>query len=798
MLAPLLGGTVFTFGLILAVALTGIGLGSALYAALLSGRRALPLGFALTCAAEAVCIALPYALGDRIAVWTLLLRPIGALGFHGFVFGWTLITACVVLPAALLAGFQFPMLIALLGGGREQVGRDVGAAYGWNTLGAVAGALAGGFGLMRLLGALGCWRLASLLLAVWGALVAVVAIRQKTARMQSGWVFALAALTTVLLLAEGPTAAWRHAPIGAGRVGLDVIDSPNQVQSFLHRQRAHIEWQTDGVESAIALGTHDGVAFIVNGKADGNARTDAPTQVMGALVGAALSPRVRHALVIGLGTGSTAGWLAKVPEVERVDVAEIEPAITRVAERCALVNEDVMENPKVRIQRGDARELLAVSRERYDLIFSEPSNPYRAGVASLYTREFYAAVRERLAPGGLFIQWLQAYDVDSRTTRTIYATLAAQFPHVETWNGLKHDLFLVASAESLVHDAAALRARVATEPFNRALRSVWMTEGLEGFLGHYVANAAFTRTAASGWSELNTDDRSPAEFGFARSLRGEPRDAAESMFQAIRSRGQHRPQLSGEGVDWDKVDYEREAFALVTSSGPVAENLVGGYQTRLQMLMMWAAADQPNALALWNQLGSQAGMLAPIMIERLALSELLAYSNEAQAEAWVTTLTQGMPALSEAMRAVWLSNHGRRAEATDSIERALAAYRSDPWPMPAQMARALQVMQLRVDGDRELAPRWLAALSRPFAVHVNDAARQQARIDLAIALGVSHPACVDVFAEMEPNVVWSGPILDFRLGCYEAHRTPLRARAAQDVLRFRAAGSLPFERLLEQ
>ena len=136
----------------------------------------------------------------------------------------------------------------------------------------------------------------------------------------------------------------------------------------------------------------------MNGKIDGNSRTDAPTQVMGGLIGAALHREPRRALVIGLGTGSTAGWLAAVPSIERVDVVELEPVIRHVAELCAPVNENVLASPKVRVVTGDAREYLLTSREKYDVIFSEPSNPYRAGISSLFTEEFYRAARGRLAP----------------------------------------------------------------------------------------------------------------------------------------------------------------------------------------------------------------------------------------------------------------------------------------------------------------------------------------------------------------------------------------------------------------
>ena len=151
MLSPLLGGSSYTFGLILAMALPGIGLGGAPVRALAGAAPATPGGFAVTCALEALAIAVPFALGDRLAL--LALAPAAdrrrrASAAH--VAGWAVVTAIVVLPAAIVAGSQFPLLIALLGHGRERVGREVGLAYAWNTVGAIAGSLAGGFGLLPL------------------------------------------------------------------------------------------------------------------------------------------------------------------------------------------------------------------------------------------------------------------------------------------------------------------------------------------------------------------------------------------------------------------------------------------------------------------------------------------------------------------------------------------------------------------------------------------------------------------------------------------------------------------------
>src|SRR5262249_14420264 len=161
--------------------------------------------------------------------------------------------------------------------------------------------------------------------------------------------------------------------------------------------------------SSVALDATDGLAMVVNGKIDGNARGDASTQVMGGVLGALLHPHPRRAMVIGFGTGSSAGWLAAVPSIEHVDVAELEASMLKIGRMCAPVNHAALDTPKLRVLLGDARETLLTVPARYDVIFSEPSNPYRAGVSSLFTREYYEAVAARLEEGGLFLQWVQMY-----------------------------------------------------------------------------------------------------------------------------------------------------------------------------------------------------------------------------------------------------------------------------------------------------------------------------------------------------------------------------------------------------
>ena len=208
-LSPILGGTTFMFALVLAVALAGIGIGGAIYARVRRGLASAG-GLAVTLALQALVLAVPYALGDRVALLAQSLRDVSAFGAH--VAGWALVTAIVVLPASIVAGVQFPLLIALLGSGGEDVGRDVGHAYAWNTVGAIAGSLIGGFVLIPRLGTTGCWRLSVCALVVLAAAFAW--------RARHTWQVASAAIAGVAAIAAiftaGPTALWRHSGTDAG------------------------------------------------------------------------------------------------------------------------------------------------------------------------------------------------------------------------------------------------------------------------------------------------------------------------------------------------------------------------------------------------------------------------------------------------------------------------------------------------------------------------------------------------------------------------------------------------------
>ncbi len=779
MLGPILGGTVYTFGLVLAIALAGIAAGGLLYAAAFTRRPPDLTAFAVTCLLEAATIALPYVLGDRLALLAYALRPPSGAALTSYLFGWSVVTALVVLPASIVAGAQFPLLVALLGQGRARVARHIGRAYLWNTVGAIVGALAGGFGLLPLLSAPGAWRAVVLLLAAL-AIVATAAAQRVTRALVLVGVGA-GVVVCALLLADGPTAVWRHGEIGVGRANPPISSGPNALKTWVNEVRRSVVWEREGVESSVAVQAVAALSFVVNGKVDGNARNDAPTQVMSGLLGALLHPGARRSLVIGLGTGSTAGWLAAVPGMERTDVVELEPAILEVARMCSSVNHDAIDNPTVRVMAGDAREHLMAGRGTYDLVFSEPSNPYRAGIASLFTREFYDAVASRLEPDGLFLQWVQAYDIDEWTVSTVVATLGAVFSEVEIWQIHQTDMLLVASRRPLRPDAMALRARIREEPFATALRGAWRAVELEDILARYVAGPAIARDVRTRGQEVNTDDRNPVEFAFARTL------SRSGLFDVLRLRraaaaiGADRPALVGGAVDWERVARQRVAIHVIAGTAPPAEaGAPEAERVRARAHAQYLSGELAAAVETF------AGQAAPPQgpVEAALFAEGLAEVGDPRAVPYIQELRHVQPTEAAAATARLALRLGQLELARDALVSAFVRYRTDPWPSQVSMSHALALADELTLARPDMVPVLFEALGEPFAVYALEEPRRLVRLSVASHGGASD-RCREAVAPFEPDVPWRADVLRYRADCYKRMRDPRALQARADLASFK-------------
>ena len=782
MLGPILGGSSFTFGLILAVALAGIGIGSFVYTRRRETEPATLSLLAFTVALEAACVIFPFALGDGVGYFAVYTRPMASLGFSALVVTWVMVTVIVVLPAAIVAGYQFPVLFALLGTGRTQVARQVGLTYAFNTAGSIVGALLVGFVLLPRLGATGCWKLvAAVLLGLCLVLLVIEARTAAKKRLLVALPAVLSAgLAAAMLTARGPTAVSRHTPIGAGRVSLGGYDK-NGLRDWSNRMQLRMLWEKDGVESSLGVATGNGITFLVSGKSDGSVFGDRGTQALLGILPALLHPEMKSAFVLGLGTGMTSGWLSSVPGMERVDVAELEPAIVEVARASAAANQKVLDQPNVHLFLGDGREFLLTNERKYDFVASEPSNPYRAGVASLFTREFYQVVARRLNPNGMFAQWVQGYEVDTETVRIVLGTLRTVFPFVEAWQTQGGDFLLLAGMQPRVYDVDELRRRVQLEPYRTILPRAGLIADAEGVLSHFLAGDALTRAIAESTSPpINTDDNNVLEYAFARQVGSGGADISVELTTLTQSRGLAKPEVRGK-VDWRRVEEQRARAWLIIGSGrapdlPYSDPTV---RARADAFAAGCAGDYETAGRAWF---SQRDVAPHDVVEKYVLAQVLAQNKDERALVLASELgLEGYRAEEHVVRARYLAGKRRQVEALDEVLKALVDLRTTALPLCDTAHQAVELLPHIIGGRVDLSATAARVLiESPLAVYNQDEQRLILGQRLAFVSGDS-ALCVQALGANLELPWWQLGFLAARAECLEKAGHPWAARARVDV-----------------
>ena len=402
------------------------------------------------------------------------------------------------------------------------------------------------------------------------------------------------------------------------------------------------------------------------------------------------SAAAKRALVIGLGTGSTAGWLGVVPTMERVDVVELEPVVLDVARACARRSTRTCSTiRRSSIAIGDAREVLLTTRGTYDIIFSEPSNPYRAGIASLFTtRVLRSGGRAPEPRRHLRAVGAGATTIDATTLRTIYATIGSVFPHVETWwTGPGRPHAGGVAREPIVHDADRIRARLRQPGFGDAVHLSLRAETAEGFYARHVASEDLARRLADGIEVLNTDDRTVIEYGFARAVHDKNRHASDAghLWQAGRALGASYPKRLRGMLDRQLIDANRatfyESFINLPQRYFAQDVSAGNYR---------AAVDRWRA-ARWHPVNSQ---------ELASLALVLANSGSPAAETYARALAQHQPIEADVIMARLRLREQKYAEAAELLVRAFNGYAKNPWPRLDIMRDGLVAVQELAAADR--------------------------------------------------------------------------------------------------
>jgi spermidine synthase len=437
----------------------------------------IPSGLALGCAWLLVALLFPlyFALPD-VTYWAHVIRVLFSRVDPAF-YSYQLVTflamlAVLAVPIG-LSGALLPLLFHELRREVRDLGSVAGRLYAWNTVGSLLGALLGGYVLLFWLDLHHVYRIALAALIVGSAILAFLVLRSAP-RIVSVLV-ALPILMGLTLLPEWSADRLTAGTFRSREPGHATFRGPDEY--FQRRRGGEVIFYDDDPTSTVSVRrprrNPENLAIIVNGKSDGSLKTDYPTMSLAALVPALMAERHERGFVIGLGTGVTAGELAALDATREVIVAEISRGVIAANPLFDGGNLAVSKNPKIQIKRGDAYRTLLRSQGSYDVIVSEPSNPWVTGVEMLYSREFLQAARSRLAPGGVFAQWFHGYETDVEVVQLVLNTYASVFPHVSVWFTMHNDLLLFGfDRPARALDIDALQERFRQPDFSAAFARV--------------------------------------------------------------------------------------------------------------------------------------------------------------------------------------------------------------------------------------------------------------------------------------------------------------------------------------
>ncbi len=606
-LALVLGGSTYSYTATLFVVLLGIGSGSLLFHLLLrrwASAAWLPL---MIVGVMLVSTLIGIWQLPRLSIWV---APESARYARGDQLWNGLIcvgVSCVVeLLPAIGMGVLFPLFVHLTQASASRVGAAVGTIYAWNTAGSIVGATLTSILLFPRLGTSGSAALAGAMYLL--TLLAMLPWERRTDWIRLGLVTAGGiAVVALLAIPNDPL----HTNMGFGLYGYLGDASINAHQTIFFREGASCNVFVTKVQPNL-------ISLRVNGKVDASNTGDMGTQLGSAYLPRIFKPDAKEVLVIGYGSGCTPGHSLRFPETH-VTCCELEPAVWEASECFGGVNdrphqqtlewlqaENARKSPEERLSDeelakqvrfkmvlGDGRTLIQASDKRYDLIISEPSNPWVAGCSNLFTKEFFQAVRQRLTDDGVLIQWLQTYNFSLDDYLLIVRTLKSEFPHygVMAVSG-GGDTLLLASNRPLLPDPkklAVLQRAVDESPQIQADLEAWLgqTDLRWILLQHYLAGKdQLDRViAAHPASEINSDFNLRLEFDAPLQVYRPPDESRLAKFALPRVVDQDRP-------NW--VSYLAEKMGIEGNSADFFAEL--GDRTLTQAAKFETAAMQRGAV----------------------------------------------------------------------------------------------------------------------------------------------------------------------------------------------------------
>lgn len=464
---------------------------------------------------------------------------------------WIILSfACLVLAGltmllpTVLFGALLPLSIACHSPTQMHTGRVVGQIITWNTTGAIIGSLLSGFFLLPLFGLERSFKLISVILLVSALFIMTRLVAASRRNLMA------ASIAILILIFSLSFPNWDQRLMNAGVYYYAYrIEDSGGLDSFIRQSR--LLNVVEGRDATVAVKeSMDGrERFLsINGKTDaGNGHRDMPTQLLLAHLPLLLHPQADSVLVIGLGSGITFGTAANYP-VQRLNCVEIAQEVKVGASYFSGENQDILAKAPESLIIADARNHLMTNGDIYDVIISEPSNPWQSGNANLFTIDFYRLAKARLNPSGIFCQWLPLYDLPPDKARIVYRTFTEAFPNILVFRA-ESDLILLGSQSPLAFDYPKLQQRIAEQFLNGNLSKIGI-DSPGDIIGRYFMTTGTVLQKLAEDAPLNTDANPYLEFSYRNIF--QPK-LFEQNLSAINSyMGRQRLPLINSTTDLDK------------------------------------------------------------------------------------------------------------------------------------------------------------------------------------------------------------------------------------------------------
>ncbi len=516
-LSLLIGSSVYAFSMILTAFVLGIALGSMAYARFVDRVRD-PMRTLAVIQAAIGLSALPVVpLIGHLPFWvTGMISRFGSSFWQLQAVEFALIVAVILLPTTLM-GAAFPLASRLFVRQSASVGKSVGTLYASNTIGNILGAFAGGFILIPLAGIENTLLVAVMInIAVGGLFLFQSRTLSMTRRGVEAGAAAAVALAAIILMPSWNAAEMSFGPFyEAMKHSKRIARSPAELRAIEAERK--VLFHKEDVSATVTVKELPGgsLTLYTSGKPDASSHGDLPSQELVAHIPLLLHPDPESCLVVGLASGISLGSAGRHP-LKRMDCVEIVPSMVEAARFFDAYNYRILDDPRVRLIIGDGRNHLALTDRKYDVIVSEPSNPYIAGVADLFTREYFQLCRDRLTDRGVAAAWMQAYLIDLTSFSSIVRAFQSVFPEMTLWKTAKGDCIMVGSSAPLQVDFNTLQKKLRQKGVAEDLARINI-RGMEDFLAHLVMGKGGVGQFAHD-AVIHTDDNALVEFAAPRGL----------------------------------------------------------------------------------------------------------------------------------------------------------------------------------------------------------------------------------------------------------------------------------------